>query len=371
MQSNVKQYRGGIMSKKKNRIAIAMLCILCLLLPACQVPNRVPQSAGEQEDSPADLHEYSFYQPAGEGVVVYYALNSGELYQAGSTTPTVTTWCYPVSLLTAADSFPEAAVNLTLQSICEQLGLEAMGLTLHALSLDDATGLATLDLPGRIRDRMTGQSKRLLEALLYTLTEFAEVEQVQLLFDGRKHSMITLSDLKQFDVSLPLERPRFINDDTYYSGQGRRVTCYLQLGSDGCLVPVTQIVEQNLAQPEELFRFMLEPQTLYLRLDKYFSIDLQGRLSSPLLPYWQDQEPPSFSLREGLLQISLQPQLVERYLDQDSLAHALIALTRTYLELPDVQRVQFLVGDRAMPLSFGLFSLADPIEKLPFINIVS
>ena len=283
-------------------------------------------------------------------------------------------WYYPVSLFDLAyspdrpgttNSLPMLAACLAMEGICEALQLDPI----YPSDISLEQGTALLDMPDEFYLTVRGFEgnfpKRAVEALVLSLTEFSDIEQVQFLREGKVQSFITV-DMGPDDISRPLKRG-WPNDATMLQGFVEKVVLYWQMADSSTLFPLTQALSQTVATPQGLFDLMMQPPIL--RREQAEQLNLSSFLVSPIAPLFaEDRAKPGFSLHEGTLIIDLPGTLLGDSRLAQQLHTGLLALTRTMLELSDVQRVRYLVDGQSVSLSLGLFSLAEPIERLPFIN---
>lgn len=112
--------------------------------------------------------------------------------------------------------------------------------------------LARVDFSKEFTNIPAGQEKKVLEAVTYTLTEFPNVEQVEITVNG-----YPLTELGDYPVMQPLKRQTLglnleLSDDAK-PGQTTAVTLYFQginEAGDSYLVPVTRLIPR-VEDPEE------------------------------------------------------------------------------------------------------------------------
>ena len=279
-------------------------------------------------------------------------------------------WYYPVSITLEPEessglAIPLQAVNHTLAAISTALDLPVV----QALNLEVQQGVAHLDLPSAFFDGIATYMgyfpRRAIEALVLTVTEFADNQQVQLLREGRIQSFITL-DMVPSDISRPLPRPLPNSEGSSTPASGR-VTLYLLHEDRKVLVPICYHLPSGELTPLMVFELLLQPPEQRRNLAP--SVSLSGWLASPLGAFGGAGEfRPSFNLQRGTLQVGLPRSLVATATSCEQLELVLTALTRSLLSLENIDRVQFLVADAVSTQMIGLFALGGSIERLPFIN---
>ena len=338
------------------------LWFLVFLFTACN-----PASDVEEVETISHIWTDNFNYTYSVSAETYsQGLISYKLYNAENIT-----WYYPITHMGSYYNAPLYAINATLQEVCNVLNLpieEVLDLTV------DQQRLATLDLPSAIIPGVkVGDPSKEIEALVLTLTEFSDVDRVQLTFGSEIQSFI--GDYNMNDISLPLNRIERYNDNVYYQGQGLRMVFYWLHRESGNLVPVTHIIESGMSIEEELeyiLDLLMQVPEAQRSIASSTMLNLNNHLESALAPFWQaGGERPKISLHGQLLQINLDGSLLLQYRNDPRLVQALTAMTRTFLDFAPatIHEVQFLVNDRPSNLSFGLFSLAEPITALPFINV--
>ena len=355
--------------KSRLMTRLNMVCILLMLLlvtSGCD-SQRTSVYAELPLSSWTSNYAYQFSYQGNNGVLISYRLHQFTPLQ--ETTPT--TWCYPVTTVATSENCAEEALNATLENVCAFMGIPV--LRVNSVSLD-ANGVATLDLPAALRDSITPNTpRRVLDALVLTLTEFSDVAKVQFLFDGHVHNFMIVDGGVQIDTSMAISRPAYYNDDTYTNSQGRKAVIYWQLQESDYLVPVTQVLSPSAVTPQELFLLMVRtPEELGTGFSS--SVMYVGeQVQSPLQPIWDEESAMrvKFRMSEGILQVSFPADIITANYSHPQLLNSLIAQVRTFLELPEVSAVQILLDDRAIPFTIHRLSLADPIRALPYINIVS
>ena len=355
--------------KSRFMTRLNMVCVLLMLLlvtAGCD-SQRTSVYAELPLSSWTSNYAYQFSYQGNNGVIISYRLHRFTPLQEDTTT----TWCYAVTTVATTENCAEEALNVTLENVCIFMGIPV--LRINSVTLD-GSGVATLDLPSAFRDSITSDTpKRVLDALVLTLTEFSDVSKVQLLFDGHVHNFMIVDGGVQIDTSMALSRPSYYNDDTYNNSQGRKAVVYWQLQNSDFLVPVTQVLSPEAANPQELFMLMVRTP---MELGTGFSssvLYVGEQIESPLQPIWNEESALSvkFRMSEGILQVSFPADIITANYTNPQLFNSLIAQVRTYLELPEVSAVQILIDDRAIPLTINRLSLADPIRALPYINIVA
>lgn len=122
-------------------------------------------------------------------------------------------------------------------------------MTVH---VDPDQKLARVDFSKEFTNIPAGQEKKVLEAITYALTEFPNVEQVEITVNG-----YPLTELGDYPVMLPLKRETLglnleLSDDAQ-PGRTTAVTLYFQginEAGDTYLVPVTRLIPR-VEDPEE------------------------------------------------------------------------------------------------------------------------
>ena len=120
--------------------------------------------------------------------------------------------------------------------------------------------LARVDFSKEFTNIPAGQEKKVLEAITYTLTQFPNVEQVEITVNG-----YPLTELGDYPVTQPLKRQTLginleLSDDAQ-PGQTTAVTLYFQginQAGDSYLVPVTRLIPRVASVEEKALRTVQE-----------------------------------------------------------------------------------------------------------------
>ncbi|MCL2497824.1 MAG: GerMN domain-containing protein [Symbiobacteriaceae bacterium] len=348
--------------KANSSLGVLALLVLSVTLTGC---NRAPKILLEAPPPDNWISNFSYcFTPhpgstiaSGELAIIYYRFFSAENLW----------WYYPVSMRQEAHAginAPLMAVNTSLSYICWELGLPL----LQARGLQASEGVAYLDLPGEFYqaiDILVGAfPRRALEALVLTLTEFCDINEVQFQNEGKIQNFVT-ADWEPYDISHPLARP--LPNDIQRTNIGIKTVFYWQARQEQALVPVTYSILLSNYSLETILALL--GQVPRLQTNPNEVVELERFLQSPLELFGQT---PSSAItlcqQGGTIQINITSSTVSQFGSDPNLLLALSALVRTFLELPQVEQVQFLVDNQAVSYSLGLFSLAEPIRTLPFIN---
>jgi hypothetical protein len=180
-------------------------------------------------------------------------------------------------------------------------------------------------------------------------------------------------DMEPFDISHPIQRPA-TNDIFSPRMQLERHQLYLQLSDSLLLLPIPFPIIRGTDDYEVFYTSLLAPPELRNAQNEVIAIE--EFLSSPLARVREELGfyIPKFSLHGNILQVSfpikfLDLVLLYRDCSLSCIELSLVALTRTLLHLPEVSAVQYLIADQAMSIASGSFSLAEPIFRIPFLNL--
>jgi len=182
--------------------------------------------------------------------------------------------------------------------------------------------LARVDFSKEFTNIPAGQEKKVLEAITYTLTQFPNVEQVEITVNG-----YPLTELGDYPVTQPLKRETLgLNlelSDEAKPGQTTAVTLYFQginQVGDSYLVPVTRLIprvtdpeEKALRTLQELIRGPREDSKLtssFMQTMKVLDVQLQenkvvANLDEHFLSYLSLSEPTEMNPSLEALVLSL------------------------------------------------------------------
>lgn len=203
-------------------------------------------------------------------------------------------------------------------------GTEIIGLTIR-------DGLALIDFSENILEVREGQERAVLDAVVYTLTEFDTVDQVEIQVEGKP--------LEEFPkgvmIEQPLDRERGINLEVsdevedlratskvlvYFCGRGEEAITYI--------VPVTRVIPETTsameAALEELIKGPKPGSQLFSELDSRVEIN-------------------SFLLEDGLATIDFSEEFMAFHGGATSEENILRQVALTLAQFPEINAVSILV----------------------------
>lgn len=224
------------------------------------------------------------------------------------------------------------------------------GTKVRDIYIQEADRTVYVDLTSQVKKVETHEAKLALDSLVYTITEFPEIEKVQLLIDGKMEQQ--LSGIK---IDRPLPRPLYLNPINDRGRDGKRVTVYFTDPYALYLVPVSVITKDK---EEHLF---LEAARILV----------QGPPEgSGLLPtVWPGTKVLGVEVRNGLATINLSKEAVG-YGGGTTAEFLLVnSVVQTLTEIKEIDRVQFLIEGEKASLPEGL-DISRPLARPQFLNLI-
>jgi spore germination protein GerM len=344
-----------------------MVCFLVLLsLSSC---TTLPSTNSNQPTPLATVAVPSSFEVSNHDYRSTDAIGEGPMgvisYQLLTAPNSLRYWYVPVSeIIAPTPDVPLVAANKTLASICKALGIPGVEVT--AVRVEDGTGY--LDLPQEFSDQVPAMTslKAVGDALVATLTEFTDVKQVQFLVEGKVKNFLTTGSA-QYDTSLPLARPQWLNEDP--TRNEPKVLLYWRWKDEPWIVPITFRLEGSGDLPR---------QALYALLK---GPDAQDRLNGDLAQYFLPSVPRlgssadpqslvrSFVVRDGVAYVDFEKNVLPMILPGgEDMGMALDAMTLTLTEFPEIKKVQFMVGGKVMAVKIGSVNLGAPLNRPRWIN---
>ncbi len=211
-------------------------------------------------------------------------------------------------------------------------GTEIVGLTIR-------DGLARIDFSEEFLEVKEGQERTLLDAVVFTLTEFGTVEQVEIQVGGKLLDEFP----KGVAIEQPLDRERGINlevsedvenlRDTskvlvYFCGRGEEALTYI--------VPVTRVIPETSneieAALEELLKGPKPGSELFSDIDSRVEIN-------------------SLQLEEGLATIDFSEEFLVYHGGATAEENILRQIVLTLSQFPEINRVSILIDGEAPELT--------------------
>lgn len=328
------------------------LPVIVMLLTGCQAVTEPPptiisvKEPLETKSSPFDLY-LPVESPADGTAFLYYRLfSNGTRY-----------WYYPMTgFATGAIPLHVQALNQTLSSICETLGVTPIG-------VEDVTirnGIAELDLPDSFTLGLPSFNavRSVGDALVMTLTEFASIQKVQFLIDGKSGNFLSRNSA-QYEINLPVSRPIWPNEET--TKQENKAVVYWRIPQTEYLLPLTIRLQHSDNLSLQALEILLQGPLNYA--PTFWPSTLINKDGNQ-----QNLSIHSFSIRDNIAYLDLNCDSSFTECSDSTTATTLKAIVQTLTEFPEIEKVQFLFGSKRIALVNDQMSLGDPIQRFLMIN---
>lgn len=332
------------MEGKRIRFLAAIL-ILCMFFSGCSALDYFTQS--DDELLPDEFPENG--QPGEENLretVFYYLFDLDYLVPVLMNIP----W---------TEGIARAAVNKIIKSpeidsLTEAVGLQAplpQGTEIKGLSIRD--GLARIDFSEEFLSVQEGKERAALDAVVYTLTEFNTIDEVEIMIEGKK--------LEEFPKGIfleqPLDRSGGINLElsdkvedigktskvqVYFCGRGEEIVNFF--------VPVTRVIPAaaNLMEAA-LYELITGPRpgsSLFSEINSEVKIN-------------------SLSIKDGLVTVDFSQEFTAFHGGVTAEENILKQVTLTLAHFPEVKEVLILVDGQETE-----FTWEQPVKAPEKINIL-
>ncbi len=324
---------------------LAVVLIMCMLLSGCSAVDYFTQS--DEEPQPDEFTENG--QPGEENLretVFYYVFESDYLIPVLMNIP----WTEGIARATIDRIIKSPEVD----SLTETIGLQAplpLGTEIKGLSIRD--GLAKIDFSEEFFNVQEGKERVVLDAVVYTLTEFSTVDKVEIMVEGKM-----LEELpKGFSLEQPLDRSRGINLEVadgvedmstsskvqvYFCGQGEEVINFF--------VPVTRVIPQTTNLMEEALNELIKGPKPGSSLFSEINSDVKIN---------------SHSVNGGLATVDFSEEFVSYHGGVTAEENILKQVTLTLSQFPEVKEVLILVDGQEPELTWE-----QPMKSPERINIL-
>lgn len=320
------------------RLAVVLLVALPLVLAGCAKPNTtddVPTLEEPLEQIPTAAER----QVSLRSTVLYYQDDNGYLVPVMRRLP----WAEGIAkaslecLVSGGDNDVEAA----------RLGLRTILPEGTTIELDIKDSVARVDLPkAALQAEDALEESTRVSAMVYTLTEYPSVQQVQFLVDGQyvktlKHGTSLENPIARGDINM-----EGVPDGVSVTG-ARKVELYFQSDASETLVPVTRLVFSPSDVTTAVVELLKGP-----KKDSGLSTTMPGQAALV-----------SVTNKDGIVTINFTKEFKDVAEATDGGQTALKALVLTCAQFPDVKEVRVLVDGKEYDP--GAATLAIPT----FVNI--
>ncbi|NLN84098.1 MAG: hypothetical protein GX138_07075 [Firmicutes bacterium] len=321
-----------------------LLLLTSLLLTSCQSPSEHVVSDYLEQNRQVKTEEVLLSptdQMKDQPLVFYNLYASQNRY-----------WYYPETFLsTGEDTLVLQAVNKTLAAICQSLGLEEFSVE----SIQHKNKIAEIDLAGKFTELLPPLNavRTVGEALVMTLTEFAEIERAQFFIDGQTGNFLSRNSA-QFEINLPVSRPTWPNEESPRPEQ--KTVFYWALPKSDRLVPITLPLVLGETVEKQALKVLISGPDSYLN----------GFSPSVKLPLDFDYSQLQIYKEEERVYINFPFEPADW--PEEDLLLSLRAIVQTLTEIENVESVQFLFLGKKHNVFYENFNLGLAIEKLPLLN---
>lgn len=221
--------------RRKRLLALSLsVVVMVALISACQANPEPPELESPIEQVPTAAET----QVSLRSTVVYYQDDSGYLVPVAKRIP----WEEGIAKATLACMITNEQNSLE----ASRLGLNTVLPEGLELDLDVSNELARVSLNSKALEKITNAADEnaMVSAIVYTLTEFPTVKQVQILVDGKEK--------KKLPNGTDIEKPKVRGDINLEGVEGgvsttgaKKVRLYFESAASGVMVPVTRLVFSN------------------------------------------------------------------------------------------------------------------------------
>jgi germination protein M len=265
------------------RKRLALVLLLFPLLSACSPSGGNAQSSPDIDAPPLDAEQAMLQEAGGNGqtpdlLTVYLLDRNG--------------YVAPMTLNTEVENpTPEAIAEQAIAWMTEDKALADQlppgftpilpeGTRLTSVKRNAADKSMTLDFADPFPGLIAANERKMLEALVWTMTELPGIEKVKLTVDGRPLHSLPTSGMPVYDVltrafGINVEKP-----DNLQVNRSMAVTLYFSARSadgEGYFVPVTRLVERKpdkaKAALEQLIKGPMDRKSLRSVLEPKLAVD--------------------------------------------------------------------------------------------------
>lgn len=234
-------------------------------------------------------------------------------------------------------------------------GLLPKGTTVKGLDINVDKKLATVDFSKEFNNYNAADERKIVEAVAWALTGFANVNQVQIWVEGKQLKEMPVNHLP---ISGALSRAIGINlerDEGADFGQTTPVTLYFLGQTDGSepyYVPVTRLVKRTEDKPQAtLEQLIAGPKQSHLYSVMGSTVDL-----------------PQIQTANGVITVNFTDTLLGP--DQKAPGEALQAVVLSLTENAGDAKVQIMVNNNAQVSSTDNQSYSKPVSRPTNVNAI-